>query len=110
MSVMRAPTTVAVPHRLGREEARRRMHARIGELPRHLPAGIADVRSSWPSEDRMTIEVTAMGQRISAICDVEEKVIRVTMTLPLMLSFLSGAIAGAIERKGAALLEDDKGT
>lgn len=105
---MRSPTTVAVPHNLGREEARRRMRARVGELPAHLPAGIADVRSSWTGEDRMAIEVTAMGQRVTAICDVEDKIVRVTMTLPLMLSFLSGAIAGAVERKGAALLLEDR--
>ena len=102
------PTIVAVPHSLGREEARRRMHARVGELARHLPAGVADMRPSWPSEDRMTIEVTAMGQRIIATCDIEDRIVRVTMTLPLMLSFLSGAIAGAIERRGAALLLEDR--
>ena len=32
---------VAIPHGLGREEVRRRMHARVGELAGFIPGGMA---------------------------------------------------------------------
>ncbi len=105
---MAAPTTFDIAHSLGREEAKRRMRARIGELPAHIPGGVADVRSSWPGEDQMALEVTAMGQRVSAVLDVEERLIRVRLVLPPLLGFMAGAITAAAQRKGAELLLGDE--
>ena len=52
----------------------------------------------------MAIAVNAVGQQVTATIDVEERALRVTLQLPLLLSMMSGAIAAAVERKGAALL------
>jgi len=83
------------------------MQARIGELPGHIPGGVADVRSSWPEEYRMALEVAALGQRVSAVLDVEDRRIRINLELPPMLRFASGAIEAAVQRKGRALLLGD---
>ena len=104
---MATPTVIDIPHKLGRTEVRRRMQARIGELPAHIPGGVAEVRSSWPSEDRMALEVTAMGQTLAATIDIQDSLVRVSMTLPPMLSFFSGAIAAAVRQKGGKLLLGD---
>lgn len=101
---MTAPTIVEIPHTLGREEARRRLKSRLGELPDHIPGGMATVHASWPDENRMALEVAAFGQSVSATLDVEERCVRVTLLLPPMLSFVSGAIASAIRDQGGRLL------
>ena len=101
---MRSPTVVEIPHKLGREEAARRLRARVGELASHVPGRTAEVRSSWPGEDRMALEVAAMGQTVSATIDVDDRLVRVSFLLPAMLGFFSGAIADATRRKGAQLL------
>jgi hypothetical protein len=101
---MATPVSVDLPHSLGREEARRRIAARIGDLPRHMPGGIADMQSSWTTPDQLALAVKAMGQEASARVDVEEAVVRVTMVLPGMLGFMSGAIAAAVREKGGQLL------
>lgn len=105
---MTKPMTVDIPHSLGREEAKRRLKTRIGELSNHIPGGAADVRSGWPSENRMTLDVEAMGQSVSTVLDVEESSIRLQMQLPAMLGFMAGAIEKAIQKKGAEILLEDK--
>jgi hypothetical protein len=97
-------TQIDLPHTLGREEARRRIKARIGELPGHMPGGAAEVRSSWPDEYRMALDVAALGQSVSAMLDIEESRIRISLELPPMLRFAAGAIEAAIRRKGDSLL------
>ncbi|WP_156680302.1 polyhydroxyalkanoic acid system family protein [Sphingomonas profundi] len=101
---MANPTIIDIPHSLGREEAKRRIGARIGELPGHIPGGVAEVQAAWPAEDRMAVDVKALGQSVSAMLDVQDAAIRVTLRLPPMLSFFSGTIADAVSRKGAKLL------
>ena len=101
---MPAPTVIDVPHRLTRDEVKRRMRARIGELPGFIPGGMADVATSWPDEDRMAVTVTALGQRVAALLEVRERVVRVTLDLPPALAMFAGAIEGVVRRKGADLL------
>lgn len=104
---MTPPTIIEIPHRLGKEEARRRMKARIGELPAHIPGGVAEVQADWPSEDRMALAVKALGQSVSATLDVEESVIRVVLVLPPMLGLFAGKIADIVRQKGSTLLLGD---
>ncbi|MET0269093.1 MAG: polyhydroxyalkanoic acid system family protein [Sphingomonas sp.] len=106
---MANPTIIDIPHTLGREEARRRMKARIGELPGYMPGGVAEVASSWPTEDRMALEVKALGQAVSATAQVADDHIRVALVLPPMLGMFADRIGDAIARKGGALLLGEKG-
>ena len=105
---MAAPTVVAIPHRLGRDAARQRLRDRIGDLPGHVPGGMADVKASWPTPYQMLIEVTALGQRVTAILDIEDSIVRATFTLPALLSFMAGTITGAIQKAGSQALLPDK--
>ena len=101
---MTTPTTVSITHSLGREEARRRIKARLGDLARHIPGGVAQLETAWPSADRMTLDLVAMGQRLSASLDIEDRAVVVTMLLPPLLGMMSGVIASAVRDKGEQLL------
>ena len=101
---MANPTIIDIPHDLGREEAKRRMRARIGELAGHIPGGMAEVASSWPAEDRMAVDVKALGQSVAATLDVGDTAIRVSLMLPPLLGMMAGRIAEVVQRKGGALL------
>lgn len=103
---MAVPVTIDVPHRLGRAAARERMKARIGDLAGHMPGGVAEIRSSWPGEDEMALEIVALGHSIPARLDVEETRVRVHVALPPMLAMVSGVIESAIRSGGEKLLED----
>jgi Putative polyhydroxyalkanoic acid system protein (PHA_gran_rgn) len=102
---MSEPISVDLPHNLGAAEARRRIAGGIGRLKDHIPGGAADVRSSWEG-DRMSLQVTAMGQEVSARIDVQERLVRLEVLLPPMLGFFGKQIEGLLRRQGAELLED----
>lgn len=101
---MAKPIIVDLPHRLGAEEAQRRMAGSIGSLKDHIPGG-AQVSSSW-SGNRLNLSVIAMGQDVNAVLDVQETLVRVEVVLPGALGFFAKPIEALLRSKGGALLED----
>lgn len=95
---------VAIPHSLGREEVRRRLHARSGDIAGLIPGGLGSVTTNWQGEDRMTMVFAAMGHSIDASVDVEDAAMVVTIDLPGSLSFLRGTVEAAVTAKGTKLL------
>jgi hypothetical protein len=96
---------VTLPHNLGREEVRARMHKHGHEIGSYFPAGMAEVETSWPSEDFMKLVITAMGQRITGGIEIEDNAVIIDMDLPPILGFLRGTIEGAVRKHGGKLLE-----
>lgn len=105
---MTGPMKVDLPHTLGAAEAKRRIAGGIGKLENHLPGAGAKVASEWQG-DRMALRVTAMGQEVVANIDVEDRLVRVEVALPAMLSFFKKPIEALLRREGAELLEDRSG-
>ena len=103
---MTAPIQVDLPHKLGAEEAKRRIDGGIGRLKDFIP-GAADVRSAWTG-DRLGLQITAMGQEVNAQLDVRDTYVRVEVLLPPALAFFGQAIEAALRRKGKDLLEDKR--
>ncbi len=101
---MAEPTVVDIPHSLGRDAARQRLRDNVGDMGRHIPGGVADLQTRWPTPDRMVLEIAAMGQRITATLDIEDTLVRATFTLPGLLGMMSGLIAAAVRREGGQLL------
>ncbi|MEC3909191.1 polyhydroxyalkanoic acid system family protein [Sphingobium sp. CR2-8] len=106
------PIVINFPHQLDPAELRRRMVKGVDRLPSHIPGGAAEVRSNWASDDRMEVDVKAMGQSVTTTLDIAVHNVRVTVLLPMMLQFLAGPIAAIVHRSGEKLLLDDgrKGT
>ncbi|MCU0948380.1 MAG: polyhydroxyalkanoic acid system family protein [Porphyrobacter sp.] len=96
---------VTLPHDLSREEVRRRMHAHAGEIASFFPPGLADVTTSWPSEDRMDITATVVGYTIPGGVDVRDKEVVIEMRLPAMLGIMRGALEMAVKKEGGRLLK-----
>ena len=104
---MTSPIQVDLPHKLGAAEARRRIDGGIGKLKDFVPGG-AEVRSAW-TEDRLGLQVTAMGQEVNAQIDVRDTYVRVELVLPPALAFVRPLIEQALRRKGSDMLEDRSG-
>lgn len=95
---------VAVPHNLPKEEVRRRLRERSGEIANFMPGGMAQVQTGWVDEDRMNLTVGAMGAEVRGDVLIEEGQVVFQVTLPAMLSFMEPAVAKAIEAGGHKLL------
>lgn len=102
------PISVDVPHRLGAEEAKRRIDGGLGRLTNFLPGGGAEVRSAWTG-DRLGLQVQAMGQEVNCQLDVRDSYVRVDLLLPPELAFFRPIIEQALRRQGEDLLEDKRG-
>ncbi len=83
---------IDIPHQLGLAEARRRAAEGIEALARKLPGG-GEVTARWPGENDLRLDIMAMGQPIAVGALIEERLVRITLALPLMLSLMAGPIA-----------------
>ena len=99
---------VAIPHNLPREEVRRRLRENSHSLGDSIPGGMAEVATSWPTEDRMRLSIRAMGQMVDGHVDVEDSQVLFTVALPPALGFLQPMVEGAIRQQGHRLLEGPK--
>lgn len=104
---MQQPIQVDLPHKLGREEARRRIANNIHKLKDHIPGGGAHVDSSW-SGDELDLKVQALGQSVDTRIGVEETRVRVQVMLPGMLAMFAKPIEAMLQKKGSVLLEDQR--
>jgi hypothetical protein len=95
---------IAIPHQLGKDEARHRLKSHSHEIADHIPGGVAEVTTGWPSEDRMTMRVTALGQALDGLVDIEDGQVVFEIALPAALSFIEPAVEGAIRQSGQKLL------
>jgi putative polyhydroxyalkanoate system protein len=101
---MTQPIEVDLPHKLGRDEARRRIANNVHKLEQHIP-GAAQVQTGWVG-DQLNLEVAAMGQSVTGTIDVEEARVRLKLLLPPALGMFAGLIQAGLQRKGDVLLED----
>ncbi|HEY0164097.1 MAG TPA: polyhydroxyalkanoic acid system family protein [Sphingomicrobium sp.] len=104
---MQKPIQVDLPHKLGRDEARRRIANNIHKLKEHIPGGGAHVESAWQGDD-LDLAINALGQAVSAKIGVEETKVRVAVMLPGMLAMFAGPIEAMLQKKGNVLLEDKR--
>lgn len=104
---MQRPIDVDLPHKLGRDEARRRLATNIHKLKDHIPGGATHVDSSWVG-DRLNLNVHAMGQSVEAQIDVEDAKVHCRLQLPGMLSLFAAPIEAMLKAKGSDLLLEDK--
>jgi hypothetical protein len=101
-SVMSAPLVVSLPHRLGREEATRRLKDGLTRAAASIPVLKVD-EERW-EDNRMIFRVRALGQVASGQVDVADDHVRVEVTLPWLLQRFAQAAQAAIKNRGNLLL------
>jgi len=99
---MSAPLVVSIPHRLGREEAIRRLKAGLTRAASSIPVLKVD-EESW-QDNRMIFRVRALGQAASGHLDVADDHVRLEVTLPWLLQRFAEAAQVAIRNRGKLLL------
>jgi hypothetical protein len=101
---MSAPLIVTIPHKLGREEAARRLKTGLGRARTDFSRFMAVEEEVW-NGDRLTFQVRALGQAASGLIDVAEDHLRLEVTLPWLLAKLTERLVPAIRKEGTLLLE-----
>ena len=99
---MSAPLVVSIPHRLGREEAVRRIKGGLSRAAVNVPVLSVD-EERWEG-DRMFFRVRAIGQAASRQVDVADDHVRLEVTLPLLLQRFAQMAQNVIRERGQLLL------
>jgi hypothetical protein len=99
---MSAPLVVSIPHRLGREEATRRLKTGLTRAASSIPVLQVD-EERW-DDNRMIFRVRALGQAASGHLDVADDHVRLEVTLPWLLQRFAEVAQIAIRKRGNLLL------
>jgi Putative polyhydroxyalkanoic acid system protein (PHA_gran_rgn) len=99
---MSAPLIVSIPHRLGRDEAMRRLRPGLTRAAASIPVLQVD-EERW-EENRMIFRIRAMGQAASGHLEVADDHVLVEVTLPWLLQRFAQVAQAAIKHRGQLLL------
>jgi hypothetical protein len=101
---MSQPLVVTIPHRLGKQEAVRRMQSGLGRARTSYGHLIQVQEETWVN-DSLTLRVSALGQHASGLIDVADDHVRLEVRLPWLLATLGEKIKSVISREGTLMLE-----
>lgn len=95
--------TVTIPHRLGKEEALRRMKAGFTRIRERLGALIAIDQETWDG-NTVQFQMRGMGQTASGRMIVLDDNVHLDVTLPWLLARLAQTLLPALRKETAKLL------
>ena len=101
---MSEPLLVMIPHRLGKDEAVRRIKDGLTRAKTEFGHLITIEEQDW-SGDRLMFRVKSLGQRASGTIEVYDGAVRLEVTLPWLLARFAHAAQRIIGQKGQLLLQ-----
>jgi hypothetical protein len=104
---MSAPLVVSIPHRLGREEAARRLKTGLGRAAASIP--VMQVEEECWSGDTLAFRIRALGQIASGQVDVADDHVKVQVVLPWLLQRFAEMAQATIRKRGQLLLTKGEG-
>lgn len=102
-NAMTEPIIITIPHKLGKDEAVRRIKPALGTAAERFP--VLKVEHEVWSGDRLDFRVRALGQAAVGNVDVGEESVRLEVTLPWLLSKFAELVQKTIAGRGRILLE-----
>ena len=101
---MSKPFVVSIPHRLGKDEALRRLKAGLGTAQANYKHLFTVEEETWIG-DRLQFRISALAQTVSGTIDVADDQVHLQVFLPWLLSKLAAAIQPLVRKEGTLLLE-----
>jgi len=101
---MSTPLIVTIPHRLGKEEAVRRLKSGLGAVRTNWGRVFAIQEEIWTG-DCLQFQVSALGQSASGSIDVREDHVTLVVFLPWLLAKVAAAIQRLVGKEGTWMLE-----
>ena len=100
---MSEPLVITIAHKLGKEEALRRIKPALSKASESFP--VLKVEEEVWSGDRLDFRVRAIGQVAAGNVQVGEDTVRLEVTLPWLLHKFGQAVQRTVEGRGRILLE-----
>ena len=96
---MSRPLIVSIPHRFGRQEARRRLDAGVARLRPELGVFLSRLDYHW-EDDTLKFIASALWQQITGRIEVLDDAVRVEIDLPWAMQLLRDTIARRVCSRG----------
>ncbi len=104
---MSKPLIITIPHRLGREEAARRIKRGFGSARGNYSALLTIHQETWTG-DRLAFNLTSFGQNAAGLLDVADDHVRLEVSLPWLLAKFAEKFVPVIRKETTLLLEKKK--
>ena len=101
---MSQPVVVTIPHRLGKQEAARRLKAGFSKVHSTFGEGFMVLKDEWAG-DHLDFRASLFGQTATGTVDVAEDHVRLEVQLPWVLSLLANKAKALVRRQGQLMLE-----
>src|SRR5215475_5494039 len=101
---MTEPLVVTISHRLGKDEALRRMKDGLARLPATFGPAFRMLDQTW-SGDELHFRLSVLAQTVSGIITVADDHVRLEVMLPWLLARLADKASARIAREGRLMLE-----
>ena len=101
---MSQPLVIAIPHRLGKQEARRRLQDGLGSAGASFRHLFSIEEQTWTG-DQLRFRVSALGQSVNGSIDVAEHYVKLEVFLPWLLAKLAETLQPLIRKEAVLLLE-----
>ena len=101
---MSKPLVVSISHRLGKDEAIRRLKSGLAAARTNF-AHVMNVQEETWTGDRLELRISALAQVVSATIDVAEDRVHLQLVLPWLLAKLAETIQPLIRKEATLLLE-----
>ena len=101
---MSDPLVVSIPHRLGRDEALRRIKSGLAGARTQF-ANLLTIQDEIWDDNRLSFRASALGQVASGTIEVLDAQVVLTVQLPWLLARFAQAASQLISREGTLMLE-----
>jgi hypothetical protein len=101
---MAQPLVVSVPHRLGREEAVRRLKSGIERTRTEFGTHFAVLEETWTG-DHLDLRIAMLGHTTSGTIAVADDHVQIAIELPWLLAMIADKAKALITRHGRLMLE-----
>jgi Putative polyhydroxyalkanoic acid system protein (PHA_gran_rgn) len=103
-SLMSKPLIISIPHRLGREEAARRIKSGLATARAHYSTFVTIGEETW-NGDRLDFKISMLGQGAAGLMDFADDHVRLELTLPGLLGMIAEALTPMIRKDVTLMLE-----
>jgi hypothetical protein len=101
---MSKPLLLTIPHRLGKDEAARRLKSGLSGVRTNFGHVLSVQEEVWTG-DHLQFRVSALGQLAAGTIDVTETSVHLELMLPWLLAQLAEKLQPLLRREGTSMLE-----
>lgn len=101
---MAKPFTISLSHRLGKDEATRRVQSGLSTVRNRFSSHITIAEERW-TDSHLEFRINALGKSATGTLEISEERMILCVELPLFLNLLARKATARIEKEGQLLLE-----